>query len=259
LPAPADPSAPPDALLDDVVELARAAGDATLRWFRSSGLEVDEKSDGTPVTIADRTAERIIREELAVRHPQDRILGEEEGASGQGGTRRWIIDPIDGTVSFVHGVPLYATLVAVEDETGIVAGAIHHPALEETVWAGRGTGAFHNGSPCSVSANDRADKAVLSTSDFAAMPLSVLQAVHASPFLLRTWGDAYGYTLVATGRLEVMVDPIVNVWDVAPMAVIIPEAGGRISSADGRDTYDGGSALGTNGIFHDQVLDLLSA
>ena len=252
------PTPTPASLVEDVVDLARNAGDATLRWFRSPRLEIDEKADGTPVTAADRAAERIIREELAHRFPDDRILGEEEGATGVGGARRWIIDPIDGTLSFVHGVPLYATLVAVEDESGIVAGAIHHPALEETVWAGRGLGAFHNATPCRVSDNDRLDIAVLSTSDFTAMPLPMLQAVHASPFLLRTWGDAYGYTLVATGRMEVMVDPIVNVWDVAPMAVIIPEAGGRLTSIGGGAGYDSGSAVGSNGLLHDQVLDLLA-
>ncbi len=253
------PPAPPadETLIDEVVALARAAGDATLQWFRRADLELVEKADGTPVTVADRTAERIIRDELAVRYPEDSVFGEEEGVTGTG-ERRWIIDPIDGTLSFVHGVPLFATLLAVEDGDGIVAGAIHHAALEETVWAGRGRGAFHNGVPCRVSQTERVETAVLSTSDFAAMPPSMMRSVHQSGFLLRTWGDAYGYTLVATGRMEVMVDPIVNTWDVAPVAVILPEAGGRFSAMDGSASYSAGSAVGSNGVLHQQVLDILT-
>ncbi len=252
-----EPPAATPSLVDEVVELARAGGDSTLHWFGRSGYDLDEKADGTPVTIADRTAERLIREELAHRHPADAILGEEEGESGAG-PRRWIVDPIDGTLSFVHGVPMFGTLLAVEDSDGILAAAIHHPALAETVWAGRGLGAFHNGEPCHVNANDRVDRSVLSTSDYAAMTPSMLASVHRSGFLLRTWGDAYGYTLIATGRMEVMVDPIVNVWDVAPMALIIPEAGGRFSALDGSPSYRAGSAVATNGRLHERVLDLLA-
>ncbi|MDH3499426.1 MAG: histidinol phosphate phosphatase [Acidimicrobiia bacterium] len=243
--------------MDEVVELAVAAGNSTLRWFRAGDIDLEEKADGTPVTIADRTAERLIRDELTHRHPGDAVFGEEEGGSGPGG-RRWIIDPIDGTLSFIHGVPLYGTLLAVEDEHGIAAGAIHHAALDETVWAGRGRGAFHNGAPCRVSSVDRVDRAVFSTSDYAAMTPAMLQSVHQSGFLLRTWGDAYGYTLVATGRMEAMVDPIVHIWDVAPMAVIIPEAGGEFSSLDGKRSYTEGNAVASNGLLHERVLSTLA-
>ena len=245
------------ALVNEVVELARAAGDITLQWFRAGDMEISEKEDGSPVTIADTTAERLLREELALRHPDDAILGEEEGATGEG-DRRWILDPIDGTVSFVHGVPLYGTLVAVEDESGVIAGAIHHPALEETVWAGRGTGAFFNGAQCRVNTIDRIGAAVLSSSDFALMPPAMMRAVHESGFQLRTWGDAYGYTLVATGRMEAMVDPIANVWDLAPVAVIVPEAGGTFSSLGGEYRYSAGSGVATNGVLHDDVLRMLA-
>jgi histidinol-phosphatase len=252
MPAPVDQT-----LLDDAVRMARAAGAATLEWFQARELDIDEKSDGTPVTIADRTAERIIREELASAYPDDAVLGEEEGAAEGSGRRRWIIDPIDGTLSFVHGVPLYGTLLAVEDEHGIAAGVIDHPALGETVWAGRGRGCFLNGEPTGVNDNARLETAVLSTSDFTAMPPDMMRSVHESPLLLRTWGDAYGYTLVATGRMEAMIDPIVNVWDVAPMAVIIPEAGGRFSTLDGRFSYTAGNAMATNGLLHEKVRAIL--
>jgi len=150
MPASVDP-----ALLDEAVTLARMAGELTLQYFRSTDLGIDHKGDGTPVTAADRGAERLIREELAKRHPDDGILGEEEaeliGTSG----RRWILDPIDGTKAFTHGVPLYTNLLALEDEDGIAIGVINVPALGETVWAGRGLGCFCNGAPAHVSRSNR--------------------------------------------------------------------------------------------------------
>jgi fructose-1,6-bisphosphatase/inositol monophosphatase family enzyme len=146
-------SAPPvsEALLAEAIELAQRAGTMTLSWFQSSSLDVEQKSDGTPVTDADRTAEQLIRDHLSVHHPDDSIVGEEHGRREGTSTRRWYIDPIDGTRSFVHGVPLFATLVAVEDEHGMAAGVIYLPALGETVAAGRGQGCIWNDSACRVS------------------------------------------------------------------------------------------------------------
>ena len=245
-------------LLDDVVALARAAGDATLEWFQRANLDVDAKEDGSPVTEADRAAERMIRETLADRYPTDTVVGEEEGITEGSSERRWIIDPIDGTQAFVRGVPLYSTLVAVEDADGVVAGAIHLPALRETVFAGRGLGCFHNGGRTSVSSVADLEEFVFSASGYGYFPKEMLDRLHASPMRLRTWGDAYGYALVATGRIEAMADPVVDVWDLAPMMVIIPEAGGVFSDLDGRHTHTSGHALATNGLRHDEVLRIVT-
>ncbi|VAW09062.1 Histidinol-phosphatase [alternative form] [hydrothermal vent metagenome] len=247
-----------DQLLGDVVDLARAAGDATLEWFQRPDLDVVTKADGSPVTVADRTAERMIRDTLAERYPDDGILGEEEGVTAGSSGRRWIIDPIDGTKAFVRGVPLYSTLVAVEDRDGVVAGAIHLPALGETVFAGRGLGCFHNGDPAKVSSVSVLDEFVFSASGYDYFPKDMLDRLHASPMHLRTWGDAYGYALVATGRIEAMADPIIEVWDVAPMMVIIPEAGGVFGDLTGHHSYSSGNALATNGLRHSEVLEIVT-
>ena len=152
--APTTAPAVDPALVTEAVELVRMAGEATLRWFRNDELTVDRKGDGTPVTQADREAERLIRAELEVRHPADGVLGEEEPETFGTSGRRWILDPIDGTKAFTHGVPLYSNLLAVEDEHGIAAGVINIPALGETVWAGRGLGCFCNDVPAQVSGVD---------------------------------------------------------------------------------------------------------
>ena len=244
-------------LLDELVTIARSAGDSTRRWFRARDLVVERKVDGTPVTAADREAESVVRRLVHEAHPDDGILGEEEaevlGTSG----RRWIVDPIDGTKAFARGVPLYTTLLAVEDEHGVAGGAIVVPALEEAVWAGRGLGCFHDGRPCRVSATTDIADAYLTTSGYSHWPEEALLAVRRSGMAMRTWGDGYGYLLVATGRMDVMVDPAVSAYDVAPMPVVLAEAGGRFTDLAGNDGYAGGSGVATNGLLHDEVLALL--
>ncbi|MBV9921213.1 MAG: histidinol-phosphatase [Pseudonocardia sp.] len=244
-------------LVDEAVTLARMAGELTLRWFRSDDLGVHLKDDGTPVTAADRAAERLVRDELAQRHPDDGVLGEEEaelvGTSG----RRWILDPIDGTKAFTCGVPLYTNLLAVEDEHGPAVGVINVPALGETVWAGRGLGCFCNGRPASVSDRAQLDGAYLSTSSFAPWSDGALASVRGTALNLRTWGDGYGYVLVATGRVEAMVDPVAAYYDLAPMPVILAEAGGRFTDLDGGEGPGNGSGVATNGHVHDELLELL--
>lgn len=245
-------------LLDEAVALAREAGQLTLEWFRSVDLAVDDKSDGSPVTAADRATERFVRERLAAAHPGDTIVGEEEadvvGSSG----RRWIVDPIDGTKAFTHGVPLYCTLLAYEDEHGPAIGVIELPALGETVYAGRGLGCFCNGQPARVSTRDRLHGSYLTTSGFDCWREKALLAAWNSGMFMRTWGDGYGYALVATGRVEAMVDPIASVWDVAAIPVIIGEAGGRFTDFTGEPSIDGGHGLATNGLLHDEVLKIVS-
>jgi histidinol phosphatase-like enzyme (inositol monophosphatase family) len=251
--------APPadQALLDEAVDLTRRAGELTMQWFRRADLAVERKGDGTPVTEADKAAERFLREAIAERHPTDAIVGEEEadveGTSG----RRWTIDPIDGTKAFTHGVPLFTNLLAVEDEHGPAIGVINVPALQETVYAGRGLGCWCDGSPAHVSGRTKLAGSYLSTSGFSYWEEAPLLAVKRSGMFMRTWGDGYGYVLVATGRVDAMVDPIAAVWDVAPMPVIISEAGGRFTDLAGRPVTDGGNGLATNGHLHDELLALL--
>ncbi len=250
---PCDPS-----LLDDAVAIATEAGALTTRWFRAADLAVERKPDGTPVTAADRAAEALVRERVAGAYPDDGVLGEEEvervGTSG----RRWIVDPIDGTKAFARGVPLYTTLLAVEDEHGVAAGVIVVPALGEAVWAGRGLGCFHDGAPCRVSTVSALADAYLTTSSYSHWPEAALLGVRRSGMAMRTWGDGYAYLLVATGRMEAMVDHAVSPYDVAAMPVVLAEAGGRFTDLAGGDGYAGGSGLATNGVLHEEVRALVA-
>jgi histidinol phosphatase-like enzyme (inositol monophosphatase family) len=245
-------------LLDEAVAIARGAGDVTLRWFRAVDQEVEQKVDGTPVTAADRAAEAYVRAAVAEAFPDDGVLGEEEAEKVGTSGRRWIVDPIDGTKAFARGVPLYTTLLAVEDEHGVAAGVIVVPALGEAVWAGRGLGCVHDGRPCTVSAVSTLADAYLTTSSYSHWPEDALVAVRRSGMALRTWGDGYGYLLVASGRMEAMVDHAVAPYDIAAMPVILAEAGGRFTDLAGNDGYGGGSGVATNGVLHDQVLTLVA-
>ena len=240
------------------VDIVREAGELTLGYFRSADLAVEAKGDGTPVTEADRGAERMIRERLSELAPDDTVVGEEEADQTGTSGRRWIIDPIDGTKAFTHGVPLYTNLLALEDDHGIAIGVINMPALGETVWAGRGRGCWCNGDPARVSTHGTLTEAWVMTSGIAHWPSGWIDRVVGAEMHIRTWGDGYGYALVATGRADAMVDPTISLWDVAPMPVIMSEAGGRFSSANGDPSPDAGSGIGTNGAIHDQLLDLLS-
>ena len=244
-------------LLDEAVDLLRRAGELTLQWFRSDTLEIERKGDGTPVTAADKAAERFLREEITGRYPDDAIIGEEEASRAGTSGRTWIVDPIDGTKAFTHGVPLYCNLLAIEDEHGPAVGVINLPALGETVYAGRGLGCFVDGRPARVSTRDRLSGAYLSSCGFDYWDDDLLLRVKRAGPVLRTWGDGYGYALVATGRIDAMVDPEVAVWDVAPMPVILAEAGGRFTNWGGTGAIDQGTGVATNGVLHDEVLGLL--
>lgn len=252
-------------LLQWAVELTKEAGRRTLTRFRADDLAIESKGDGTPVTEADKDAEAYIRAELAASHPDDAVLGEEEGSSDGSSGRRWVIDPIDGTKAFMRGVPLYSNLTALEDEHGWAVSVINLPAIDECVYAGRGLGCFQddrNGErrPASVAA--RSATPFLTASGFTHFDEGALLAVKRAGWALRTWGDGYGYSLVATGRIDAMVDPSAALWDVAPMPLLLAEAGGRFS------TYDGGelltddplacSGLATNGEGHDELVALLN-
>lgn len=254
-------TAPPASaqLLDECVALAREAGRLTLDYFRVAELAVERKHDGTPVTAADRGAEALIRGHLRTHHPDATVVGEEEGVTDGDGSLRFVIDPIDGTKAFTHGVPLYSNLLAVEDEHGPAIGVINLPALGETVYAGRGLGCFCDGVPSRVSDRRELRGGYLTTSGYEDWPEGALGAAHRTGMRLRTWGDGYGYALVATGRVDAMVDWQAAEWDLAPMSVILAEAGGRFSDRTGRPGSTGGSGVATNGHLHDAVLDVLVA
>lgn len=254
------PSADP-ALLSLAVDLLRTAGDRTLDWFARDDLAIDRKGDGTPVTEADRAAERLIRERLAELRPDDTVLGEEEEDHPGTSTITWIIDPIDGTKAFTRGVPLYSNLLGVFDEHGPLIGVIHLPALATTVYAGRGLGCFRDGTPVRVSERREPTDCVLSTSGFNPWPDDALLGVKHAGFQLRTWGDGYGYAMVACGAIDAMIDPSVSLWDVAPLPVILAEAGGRFTALDGSaPTLEPGrstSAVATSAAVHDAVIAAL--
>ncbi|HVN52184.1 MAG TPA: inositol monophosphatase family protein [Acidimicrobiales bacterium] len=245
-------------LLDLAVDLVRQAGELTLEWFRSDALVVERKDDGTPVTEADKAAEHFLREEISARFPDDAIIGEEHGEAAGTSGRTWILDPIDGTKAFTHGVPLYTNLLAVNDAEGPAVGVINMPALGETVYAGRGCGCFVDGRPARVSDRTRLEGSYLSSCGYDHWTDEMLAAARAAGAVLRTWGDGYGYALVATGRIDAMCDPVVALWDVAPMPVILAEAGGRFTDLDGTEDPGSGSGLATNGHLHDQWLDRMS-
>jgi histidinol phosphatase-like enzyme (inositol monophosphatase family) len=218
---------------------------------------VDLKEDASPVTVADRNAERLIRLAIATEFPEDAILGEEEGESGAG-SNRWVVDPIDGTKSFISGVPLYATLIAYELEGEPVVGVCYFPGINELVYAERGAGAFWNGRPCRVSARESLDGSVVATGSTGSMAkrgrLTGFQEVEGKALACRTWGDAYGHALVATGRVEAMIDPLVSHWDISAMSVIVREAGGTFTDFKGRHTL-ADEAISSNGLVHHELLE----
>lgn len=240
----------PDADPDDLaraIEIAVTASRATLEWFQTD-VPVDTKGDGTPVTVADRTAETMIRTALAERFPDDAVVGEEHPDATGTSRRTWIIDPIDGTKAFIRGVPLYSTLLALWDTHGPAIGVVVFPALDDVIAAGRGLGCTWNGRPARARAREDLDGALVTTSSYSNWPTAAFRAVVDGGALTRTWGDAYGYALVATGRADAMVDPALEWWDVAPMAVIVPESGGRLTQLDGGGIIAGfGSAIATGG------------
>ncbi len=245
------------ALIEQAVEWARQAGQMSLRWFGAAELKVERKGDGTPVTEADRAVERFLREEIRRAHPADGVVGEEEAAQPSTSGRVWIIDPIDGTKAFSRGVPLYANLLALDDEHGSAVGVVNVPALGEMVWAGRGRGCYHNGSPAQVRDQATLSGAYLSTSGYEAWDEATLMHVKGAGVALRTWGDGYGYLLVATGQIDAMVDPSAERYDLAPMPVILAEAGGCFSDFSGGGAASGGSGVATNGHLHEQLLTVL--
>lgn len=248
-------------LLSFAVGLARGAGDITLKYFRKTP-ETTTKTDGSYVTIADREAEAYMRREIIARFPDDGILGEEEGEMHGRSGRRWIIDPIDGTFAFVHGVPFYGVLIGVEINGEMTAGVINIPVLDELVSAAKGVGCFLNGEPARVSQTKRLEDALLLSTDFSACERygfgKAADLLQERAKTSRTWGDCYGYVLVATGRADIMLDPVMNLWDCAALLPIVEEAGGTFTDWTGVRTASGGNSIATNGLLFAEVMRLVS-
>jgi len=256
--------------LEAALEAVRRAAAEALRRFDDPTLAVRSKADRSPVTEADIATETILRETLLGGFPHDAFLGEETGSAAGTSGYEWIVDPIDGTKSFIRGVPLWATLVACRRQGRGVVGVIAIPALDELVYAAAGGGAWHvrrGGEPrrARVSTRPTLGESLCCTSDFtsfgnrpdAAAGDQARRQLEEAGGILRTWGDGYGYLLVATGRADVMIDPLLNPWDAAAVETVIVEAGGRFTNWQGRPRIDSGDGLATNGLVHDAVLGLL--
>lgn len=247
--------------------IAARASALALEYFQCD-IRVDRKADSSPVTEADREAEKLLRGEILRSFPDDGILGEEFPAVAGSSPFRWILDPIDGTKSFVQGVPLFGTMVAVEHASRGVIGVVALPALGVTIDAAVGGGAWEtrpDGTriPAKVAESTRLSEGVVVTTDFEGfLERSAGQAVAAlenAAWFMRTWGDCYGYYLVATGRALAMLDARMNIWDAAALQPILEEAGGTFTDWQGNRTIDGGEGLGTNGRVLDEVLEVLRA
>lgn len=258
--------------LDLAVRLVRQAGVHALTYYQTQDIGLDFKPDRSPVTRADREGEELIRRALEAECPADAVIGEEYGAKDGASGYTWYLDPIDGTESFIRGVPLFGAMAGIEHGGEAVAGAVYFPALREIVYAAKGSGAWWakdadgpddalDPVPARVSTASSLSEATFCTTgphDFANIGKAegfakLLAAVQRA----RGWSDCYGHYLVATGRAEVMIDPYMSVWDNAPLLPIVEEAGGRFSSIEGARTIHGGNAVSTNGLLHDAVLAAL--
>jgi histidinol phosphatase-like enzyme (inositol monophosphatase family) len=254
--------------LDFARESAVAAGGLVMSYFQTD-IAVETKSDASPVTIADRKAEELLREMIARAYPSDAILGEEFGEQPGTTGYRWILDPIDGTKSFIHGVPLFGVLIGLEHNGSAVAGVAHLPALRETVYAAKGEGAWWL--PAGHTSNDAARPARVSSAatlrDGLALTTSYdywlqtrrTEVFHRIAAACRTrgWSDCYAHVLVATGRAEAAIEPVMSIWDSAPFQPILEEAGGTYTDWQGKPTIAGADSFSTNGRVFQEVLDLV--
>jgi myo-inositol-1(or 4)-monophosphatase len=243
------------------VSCAYDAGKLTLGYFQR-GIEADFKADDSPVTIADKQAEALIRQHIEAAFPQHAIIGEEFGESNADASHRWFVDPIDGTKSFVRGVPLYAVLIGLEIEGRVEAGAVYFPALGDMLYAASGQGCFWNGKQVQVIDTKDMARAVVSFTDAANFQVygrdAAWQRVMQSSYYRVGWSDAYGHALVASGRLELMLDPVMNPWDCGPFPVLLREAGGFFGSWKGEESLFANEAISTTKTLLPQVLELLA-
>jgi histidinol-phosphatase len=250
-----------ESYLDFATETAHLAGRLTLGYFQT-GIRPDLKSDDSPVTVADRKSEELIRSRIENQYPHHAIVGEEYGATGDGeATHRWFIDPIDGTKSFVRGVPLYAVLIGLEIEGDAQVGVAYFPALDEMIAAASGGGCWWNSRRAHVSGVSSLRQATFVFSDVATFDQygrsATWERVKQAAYYRAGWGGAYGLLLVATGRADIMLDPIMSAWDCAPFLPILQEAGGYFGDWQGNPTIHGGEALSTTLALLPEVLALI--
>lgn len=258
-----------DGRLSAMIDVAEAAGRHTLKYFRNDQLVVDAKSDASPVTVADREAEQLVRKLLGERFPSDTLQGEEFAEQTGTSPYRWIVDPIDGTKSFVCGVPLYSTLLALEHDDKPLGGVIFIPALGEIIVAAMGQGSWYRRGDAAawtqarVSAKTDISQAVFVTSQVDTFDARGAEAAYKrlekTAWITRSWGDGYGYLMVAMGRADIMIDPECNAWDVAAILPVVVEAGGQFTDWKGNATTRGGDGVGTNGRLHQATLAELQA
>jgi len=249
--------------LELAIDAAFQAGQLTLGYFRNS-VRIDFKDDETPVTVADRKAEELIRARINARYPHHAIVGEEYGDSGAAkASHRWFIDPIDGTKSFVRGVPLYGVLIGLEVDGKIQVGVAYFPALNEMIYAADGFGCYLNGRRTQVLPTESLSQSFVSFTDAASFAQhgrsKAWERIQAATYYRVGWSDAYGHALVAAGRLELMLDPVMNAWDCGPFPVILREAGGFFGNWSGEETIYAGEALSTTRQLLPQVLKLIAA
>jgi histidinol-phosphatase len=247
--------------LELAMEMADGADELTVRHFRSAELLIDTKPDMTPVTEADRAVEEMVAERLAFSRPDDSLLGEEFGQQGTSTRRRWIVDPIDGTKNYIRGIPVFATLLALEQEGEMVVGVVSAPGLGRRWYAARGEGAFADGERIQVSSIDRIEDAQVCHAGIEAWD-RIGRAEGILQLSRRAWrgrgfGDFWQHMLVAQGSAELAVEPEVNLWDLAAVKVVVEEAGGRFTDLAGVATANGGSAVSSNGHLHDVALSLI--
>jgi histidinol-phosphatase len=246
-------------------ELADLADGVTTARFEAADLLVETKPDLTPVSDADRHVEELVRRTVADRRPGDAVVGEEYGESGSG-SRRWIVDPIDGTKNFVRGAPSWATLLGLEVDGEVVVGVVSAPALNRRWWAARGAGAWAR-SPagerrCQVSKVASLDDAFLSYASIWTWEtrgrLPQFLELNKRVWRTRAYGDFWSHMLVAEGAVDLSCEPEVSLWDLAALQPIVEEAGGRFTDLSGDATPGGGSVVCTNGLLHDEVLAALA-
>ena len=254
------------ARLQLALEAGKEAGRLTVDYFHQR-VAAERKSDDSPVTIADREAELLLRKRIAAAFPSDAIIGEEFGEQAGTSGVRWILDPIDGTKSFITGVPLYGTMIGVEVSGRVEIGFVYFAALDEGIYAARGRGAWHFVGNTAPQRAQVANNKLLSEGAFVTSQVDsfdkrgaaeAFQKLQRAAYITRTWGDCYGYLLVATGRALAMVDPIMNVWDAAAIQPILEEAGGTFTDWQGNATIHAGESIGTNGHVLQEVLAVTS-
>lgn len=235
-----------DSIHQSAIDIAKQGGAHTLKYFNKS-FDVERKADDSPVTVADRETESKMRDAIMELFPDHGIVGEEFDDVNPGSPVQWILDPIDGTKSFIHGVPLYTTLIGVVVDEEPQVGIIYAPALDELCDAAKGKGARMNGESCTVrSCEDLSKASFMSTDCYTSAKFNYGHAFDAlieKTRIHRTWGDAYGHMLVATGRADLMFDPVLNIWDAAPLLTVMQEAGGVFCDTEGNETIESGNGF----------------